>query len=55
MMDNRGWIKIFEVGEWRTEDLVIKIEVEDRQSRFKDSIKSHQHLIHMFLFFFCRK
>ena len=42
------------------EDLGLKIEVEglwieDRQSRFEDSIMPHQHLIHMFLFFLCRK
>ena len=37
------------------EHLGFKIEVkglwiEDRQSRFEDSIMSNQHLIHMFLF-----
>ena len=37
------------------EDLGLQIEVEglwieDRQSRFEDSIMSHRHLIHMFLF-----
>ena len=37
------------------EDLGFKIEIEwlwieDRQSRFEDSIMLHQHLIHMFLF-----
>ena len=42
------------------EDLGLKIEVEglwieDRQSRFEDSIMSHQHLIHMFLFVLCRE
>ena len=42
------------------EHLGFKIEVEglwieDRQSRFEDSIMPHQHLIHMFLFVLCRK
>ena len=42
------------------EDLGLKIEVEwlwieDRQSRFKDSIMPHQHLIHMFFFVLCRE
>ena len=40
------------------EDLGLKIEVEwlwieDKQSRFEDSIMPHQHLIHMFLFVLC--
>ena len=42
------------------EDLGLKIEVEwlwieDRQSRYEDSIMSHQHLIHMILFVLCRE
>ena len=42
------------------EHLGIKIEVqwlwiEDRQSRFEDSIMPHQHLIHMFPFVLCRE
>ena len=42
------------------EHLGFKIEVEelwieDRQSRFEDSIMPHQHLIHMFLFVLCRE
>ena len=42
------------------EDLGLKIEVEwlwieDKQSRFEDSIMPHQHLIHMFLFVLCRE
>ena len=42
------------------EDLGLKIEVkwlwiEDRQSRFEDSIMPHQYLIHMFLFVLCRE
>ena len=52
--------RIFEIGGWRIKDLGIKIEVEglwieDRQSRFEDSIMSHQHLIHMPLFILCRE
>ena len=40
------------------EDLVLNIEVEglwieDRQSRFDDSIMPNQHSIHMFLFNLC--
>ena len=40
------------------EDLGLKIEVEglwieDRQSKFEDSIMQHSHLIHMFLFVLC--
>ena len=47
--------RIFEVGGWRMEDLELKNEgeglwIEDRQSRFKDSIMPHQNLIQMFLF-----
>ena len=42
------------------EDLSFKIEVvllwiKDRQSRFDDSIKPHQQLIHIFWFIICRK
>ena len=42
------------------EHLGIKIEVqwlwiEDRQSRFEDSIMPHQHLIHMLLFVLCHE
>ena len=42
------------------EDLGFKIEVEglwieDRQSRFEDSIMPHQHSIHIFLFILCRE
>ena len=42
------------------EHLGFKIEVkelwiEDRQSRFEDSIMPHQHLIYMFLFVLCRE
>ena len=42
------------------EDLGLKIEVvwlwiEDKQSRFVDSITTHQHLIHMFLFVLCHE
>ena len=41
------------VGRWRIEDLLFKIEVEelwieDKQSRFEDSIMPHKHLIHIF-------
>ena len=41
-------------------DIGFKIEVErvwieDRQSRFEDSIMSHQHSTHMFLFVLRRK
>ena len=40
------------------EDLGLKIEVEglwieERQSRFEDSIMPHQYLIHIFLFILC--
>ena len=42
------------------EHLGFKIEVEglcieDRQSRFQDSIMPHQHLLHMILFVICRE
>ena len=42
------------------EHLGFKIEVEgqrieDRQSRFEDSIITHHHLIHMILFVLCRE
>ena len=42
------------------DDLGLKIEVEglwieDRQSRFEDSIMPYQHSIHMFLFVLCRE
>ena len=42
------------------EHLGFKIEVEglwieDSQSRFEDSIMTHQHLIHMLLFVLCRE
>ena len=42
------------------EDFGFKIEVEglwieDRKSKFGDSIMTHQHLIHMFIFVLCRK
>ena len=42
------------------EDLGLKIEVvglwiEDRQSRFEDSIMPHDNLIYMFFFVFCRE
>ena len=42
------------------EDLGLKIEVEElwienRQSRFEDSIMPHHHLINMFLFVLCRE
>ena len=42
------------------EDLGLKMEVEwlwieDRQSRYEDSIMPDQHLIHIFLFVLCRK
>ena len=42
------------------EDSGLKIEVawlwiEDKQSRFVDSITQHQHLIHMFFFVPCRE
>ena len=42
------------------ERLGFKIEIkglwiEDRQSRFEDSIMPHQHLIHVFLFVLCRE
>ena len=42
------------------EDLGLKIEVEwlwieDKQSKFEDSIMPHQHLIHMFLLVLCRE
>ena len=42
------------------EHLGFKIEVEglwieDRQSRYEDSIMPHQHLIHMFVFVLCRE
>ena len=41
------------------EDLRLKTEVEglwieDRQSKFEDSIMQHSHLIHMFLSVLCR-
>ena len=43
-----------------SEDRGIKIEVqwlwiEDRQSRFENSMMPHQYLIHMFLFVLCRE
>ena len=42
------------------EDLGLQIEVEglwieDRQSKFEDSIMPHQHLIHMFPLTLCRE
>ena len=42
------------------EDLEFKIEdgglwIEDKHSRFEDSIVLHQHLIHIFLFILYRK
>ena len=42
------------------EDLEIKIEdgglwIEDRYSIFEDSIMSHKHLIHIFLFIQCHE
>ena len=42
------------------ERLGFKIEIkglwiEDRQSRFEDSIMPHQHLMHMFRFVLCRE
>ena len=42
------------------ENLEIKIEdeglwIEDRHSRFEDSIMPHQHLIHIFPFILCRE
>ena len=42
------------------EDLGLKIEdgglwIEDRHSRFEDSIMPHQHLIHIFVVIFCYK
>ena len=42
------------------EDLGVKIEVEwlwieDRQSRFENSMMPHQYLIHIFLFVLCRE
>ena len=48
----------FEVGRLRIEDLEFKIEIkglwiEDRQSRFEDSIMPHQYSIHIFLFILC--
>ena len=57
---NEVWWRRFEVEGWRIEDLGYKIEVErlwieDRRSRFEDSIMSHQHSIHMFLFVLCRE
>ena len=42
------------------EDFEFKIEdrgqwIEDRQSRFEDSIMPHQHLTHLFLLIVCRE
>ena len=42
------------------EDFELKIEdgglgVEDRHSRFEDSIMPHQHLTHIFLFIVCHE
>ena len=42
------------------EDLGLKMEVEwlwieDRQSRFEDSLMPHQHLIHIVLLILCRE
>ena len=42
------------------EDLKFKNEerrqwIQDRQSKFEDSLMPHQYLIHIFLFILCRK
>ena len=53
--------KRIKVGGWKMEDLGFKIEVqrlwiEDRQSRYEDSIMPHQHfLLHTFPFVLCRE
>ena len=57
---NEVWWRWFEVEGWRIEDLGYKIKIErqcieDRQSRFEDSIISHQNSIHMFLFVLWRE
>ena len=40
-----------EDGEWR----FLGLKIENKQSRFEDFIRPHQHLMHMFFFVLCRE